>query len=459
MTSRWSIWHFFASGLEMLLAATIGLLLLALAWAHNVRFDLTPTKENTLTDQTRRTARRLQDDVKVTFFYSSQDQGRVRETKELLRRLSDESPHIHFVMVDLDRNPLLANREGIVNYNSAVVEGMGQKSVLGDVSEPEITTSLIRLIEGKERVALFTTGHGELDPEKSEDRAGFSQAAKSLAAESYRIERSRDLRSGIPEEVALLVVGGPTRDFTTAEIAAVEAFLQRGGGMLLLLEAEAPPRVQELVRKFGIEPGNDLIVDERNRLFFQDSFAPQVVYFNEDLMPFTDAPPAILPLAQSISVDQTDGSGMVSAPLAFTGDDTWADVERRSMKGGEPQFREEVDRRGPVPVAALARLSKPADPSTSGSMVVVGDREFADNLNVGSLGNRDFFLNLAHLAARAEGLIASRGASRPGGTFSSVQLSAAQARLLFSLAVVVLPAVVLLLGAVTAWRRQRLSAA
>jgi hypothetical protein len=88
--------------------------------------------------------------------------------------------------------------------------------------------------------------------------------------------------------------------------------------MLLLLEAEAPPRVQELVRKFGIEPGNDLIVDERNRLFFQDSFAPQVAYFNEDLMPFTDAPPAILPLAQSISVAQTEGSGVVSAPLAFT---------------------------------------------------------------------------------------------------------------------------------------------
>ena len=89
-----------------------------------------------------------------------------------------------------------------------------------------------------------------------------------------------------------------------------------------------------------------------------------------------------------------------------------------------------------------------------GSILVVGDAEFATNLYFGSLGNRDFFVNLAHLAARTEALIATRGASAPGGTFSQLYLTAAQARILFWTGVVLFPAIVLAIGAYLGWRRR-----
>ena len=124
-----------------------------------------PEKIHTLSDQAKRTARRLTDDVEVTVFYSSQEQGRVREMKELLRRFQEENPRIRFRMFDLDRSPRLANEYGVVNYNSAVLEGLGRKLIVRDLGENELTSQLIRLIEGQERIALFTVGHGELDPE------------------------------------------------------------------------------------------------------------------------------------------------------------------------------------------------------------------------------------------------------------------------------------------------------
>ncbi|MFM7143975.1 MAG: DUF4350 domain-containing protein, partial [Alphaproteobacteria bacterium] len=388
----------------LLLAASVAALLLALAWAHNVTFDLTPTKDHTLSDAARRVADRLDQDVEVTVFFNGQDQGKIREMRELLRRFGDQSSRFRFRMVDLDRNPLLANSMGVVNYDTAVVDGYGRRARGVKVTEGDLTTELIRLVEGRERVAVFAVGHGEHDPGDTDPRAGLSQASKALEAENFRVERAADLRGGVQPDASLLVVANPTSDFTESEIEAVRGFLRAGGGALFLLEAGVPPRVAALLASFGLVGGNDLVVDDRNRLFYADAFAPQVALFNEQILPYTGAPPAILPLAQSVNVEEPTEPDVKLAPFAFTGSDTWSDVERVSAGGRPPVFREGVDRRGPVPVAAIARIDAdppPPDPTRAaeadrkGSVLVVGDAEFATNLYLGSLGNRDFFVNLA----------------------------------------------------------------
>jgi ABC-type uncharacterized transport system involved in gliding motility auxiliary subunit len=117
-----------------------------------------------------------------------------------------------------------------------------------------------------------------------------------------------------------------------------------------------------------------------------------------------------------------------------------------------------VDRPGPIPVAAIAGFADADDSEHRGALIVVGDGDFATNLYVGSLGNKDLFLNLAHLAARQQALIAVRDESRPGGTFSRIYLTAEQARLLFWTGVVALPLFVLLVGALVGWRRTSRSA-
>jgi hypothetical protein len=459
VTRRPTFWHLLGTALELVLAGLIGLGLLALAWAANVRFDLTPEKIHTLSDQAKRTAQRVDGDVQITVFYNSQEQGRVREMKELLRRFAEETPHIHFRMYDLDRSPRLANEYGVVNYNSAVLEGLGRKLVVRDLGETELTSQLIRLIEGRERIALFTVGHGELDPSDSDERKGLSRAAKELESENYRIAAERDLRSGIPSSVALVVIARPMSEFTPSEIAVLQKFLESGGGIFALLEADAPESIQAFVRPFGLVPRNDLIVDERNRLFFADSFEPQVAFFNAEILPETNPRPAILPLAQSIDVVPPDRPDVRNAPLAFTDSESWSSLDLAGAQAEKPVFRDGIDRPGPLAVAAIAKVARSEqDFEQDGALVVIGDAEFASNLYVGRVGNLDLFANLAHLAARAEALIAVRKETAQGGTFSRLQLSANQARVLFSAAVVVLPALVLLFGGWVEWRRRARSA-
>src|SRR6185436_19320951 len=54
--------------------------------------------------------------------------------------------------------------------------------------------------------------------------------------------------------------------FTAAEIAAVRAWVQRGGGLLLLTDHEPVSRAEAgLTRAFGIEPTGQVVVDEAHR--------------------------------------------------------------------------------------------------------------------------------------------------------------------------------------------------
>ncbi len=456
LSRRKSTWHGVGTALELLLAAGIAFSVLAIAWATNLRFDWTPGRVHTLSDQARQTVRRLRGPIEVSAFYSSQDQGRVRATKELLSRFADESPYFHFRMFDLDRSPGVADEYGIAYYNSAAIEGLGRRLIVRDLDEATLTSALIRLLEGAERVALFAAGHGELDPRDPDERRGLSRAAKALEQENYRIVSARDLRAPIPPAVAVVILAGPRSDLLPSEAAVLRSYLEAGGGVLVLLEADGPPSVQAFVREFGIEPRNDLIVDERNRLFFADSFEPQVAFFNADLLPLEHPRPAVLPLAQSVDVVAPLRSDVKNAPLAFTDAESWSGTDLAELQAHRPRFRPGVDRKGPLPVAALAKVETAGE--RAGALVVVGDADFASNESIGRVGNRDLFLNLVHVTARAEELVSIRREARPSATFSSMHLTAGEARVLFSLGVVALPGLVLLTGGLVEWRRRRRSA-
>lgn len=440
--------------LEIVLATLATFLLVAWVTLHDRRFDVTPTKEHSLSDQSVRAAARVSEDVEITIFSSPQEDERRRHVEDVLGRFQRASNHIQGRIVDLDRNPALAREAGVFNYFAGVLRGGGRTVRMRDVDEGEITSALIRFVEGEERRVLFILGHGEADPADADPRSGLSIVAKSMEAENWTILRSDDLRRGIADDVALVVAAGPRHDLTAEELAAIDAHLSRGGGFLLLQEAPTPRSILAWLRPLGIVPGDDLVIDDRNRLAGSDQSMVRVAIYNQEILDMSAAPPAVLPIAQSVAVTDPTRSGAKSEPIAFTGEETWADPDRRALQGAAVDFRNGRDRRGPVPIASIANPGGEHD----GSVVVVGDADFATNLYVGLLGNRDLALNLAAVAARAEQLVSVRDEIQPGGTFSRVYLTDAQSRVLFLWSVVVPPFAVAAVGIWIAWRRGRATA-
>jgi hypothetical protein len=139
----------------------------------------------------------------------------------------------------------------------------------------------------------------------------------------------------------------------------------------------------------------------------------------------------VLPIAQSLRLVDVDG--VHADYLGVTPEATWADVDRRTLSGGRLSgtaiaFRPDRDRRGPLPVAALARVDAPG--GREGRLVVVGDTDFATNLHLGVLGNRDLLLAVAELAVRADPYTSSRPRAPSLSTFSTLALTAHEASLL-----------------------------
>jgi ABC-type uncharacterized transport system involved in gliding motility auxiliary subunit len=209
--------------------------------------------------------------------------------------------------------------------------------------------------------------------------------------------------------------------------------------------------VRALAARFGIELADDVVVDDQSRLFGTDGLGARVAALNQSLVPAAPAVDALLPVAQSLRL--VDRPGVRSDYLATTGATTWADVDRRALASADVAFRPGRDRRGPLPVAALARIAAPG--GREGRIVVVGDADFVTNLDLNLLGNRDFLLVAAELAARADPLAAPRPPAPPGGTLSPLALTAREARLVFWTTVVAPTALLGAMAATMARRRQR----
>lgn len=423
---------------------------LVLAVRNPWRLDLTPDRSFTLSPYTHDVLARLQVPVDVTVFYSSQEGAIRRAMSDLFALYRDASPRIRLHMLDLDRSPGAAERLGVSDYNVAVVEAPRESGVrrtqIDLVNEDNVTAALLEVAGMPTLTAYFLGGHGERDVRDGDDRLGAGEAARALAAEGFRVE---PLPGGaqVPADADLVVIAGATRDLRPPEVDALAAWVQGGGHLLVFADPGSPPSIDALLGRFGVELGNDLVVDDQARLFGTDGLAARIAYLNQQVIPREPAAEALLPLAQSLRL--SDVPGMQGEYLAVTGEQTWADVDRRTG-GGVAPFRPGVDRRGPLPVGAVVTVERGDAPP--GRLVVLGDADFMTNLHLGVLGNRDLLGLLASLTARDQLVTAPRRRPAAGGVFSGLALTAREARIVFWIAVAG-PTLLFALAGVVAVRR------
>jgi hypothetical protein len=397
--------------------------LVLIAHRHPYRLDLTPEKRFTLSPHSHDVLARLDTDVTITAFHSSQDTGMRQELAELLQLYADASPRVTTRLLDLDRSPGAAERLGVRTYNTAVVQAGERRERVDLVVEELVTSAVLRTAGTPPVPAYVVTGHGECDPRDAEERGGLGQAVYALEADGFDV-RIIGGAAQLPPGGGLVVLAGPTRDLAAAEVEALVAFARAGGSLLLLVDPPTPRSLVRLLARFGVEPGDDLVIDEQGRLLGTDGLAARIAFLNQELVPRAPDANAILPIAQSLRLIEADG--VRADYLGVTPDTTWADVDRRALSGDAVQFRPERDRRGPLPIAALARVD--AGGGRHGRDVVVGDADFATNLHLGVLGNRDLLLATAELAVRPDAYTASRPRAGSLSTFSSLALSASEAR-------------------------------
>jgi len=442
--------------LQTAVVAAILACVLLLAARAPWRLDLTPERRFTISPHTREVLRRLagKGRIAITAFYSGQEAAIRREMADLLALYRDAAPWLEVRLLDLDRSPGAAERLGVRNYNVAVVEapapgGGTRREQVPLVNEDTLTAALLETAGMPTMPLYFVLGHGEPDPRDEEGREGAGDAARALALDGFEVRPLAGAAS-IPGDAGLVVLAGPSRDLRPPEVEALAGFVRGGGRLLVLTDPGTPPSVRALLAGFGIEPGDDVVIDVQARLFGTDGLAARVAYLNQQIVPQLPEVEALLPVAQTLRL--VDAPGVSADYLAVTSEGTWADVDRRALGGAVPAFRRGTDRAGPLPVAVLARIA--GGDGREGRLGTIGDADFATNLHLGVLGNRDLLLLVADLVARDGAIAAPRRPPAPQGRFSALFLTAREARLVFWVSVAG-PGTVLAAAAMVAARRRR----
>ncbi|MCI0484798.1 MAG: GldG family protein [candidate division NC10 bacterium] len=467
------------TALALMLFLAIVVVVEALAIRHNVRVDLTEGRRHSLSDQSIRLVRSLEKDVHAIAFYRTDEPGRAA-AQDLLTQYAQVSPKFRFELVDPDRHPGMSRRYGIAAPTTVVLESGGKEEKFQGAEEEKITNALVKLLRTKRRVVYFLTGHGEAALD-SAGRQGLSQVKQALSEVEYEVKPLLLLREReVPNDAAVLVIAGPQSELLPTELQLIEAYVKRGGNLLVLLDPFTAPGLTDLLKKYGIVMGKDIIVDRLSRVFGGDYLLPVVTQyephpitneFTKDVVLAT-----ILPYARTVDAVAEPQKGITVQVLVRTSSESWAETDKAALDRGEAKFDEGQDRRGPLPVGALATIEVQSDvqgptsevpktektlnpePSTlnqkKGRIVAYGTSAFMQNNYVNLAGNRDLFLNSVGWLAEEEHLIAIRPRQ---AKFTPLVLTANQARLAFW-GILVLPPLAMIGTWLVVFLRRRRSA-
>ena len=261
------------------------------------------------------------------------------------------------------------------------------------VGEDVITSTLIRLREGKRSKVAFTTGHNEYPTgEVDLNQPGYGLWRSRLASVGSDVVEVNLLRDEIPADATLLVIGGPKAPFQPAEVERIRQYLARGGPLIALVDNLAPSGLDDLLATYNIAVGAGVVADQR----YHYSNRPTIVY--APLAPSL-MHPIVGPLVGQVALLQnaaplvlkTTGPasggtgaaakppnpGIIATPLVRTSPESWVETDAQARP---IQFDRGKDGAGPVVVGAAA-TTRPALASEAPvpRLVVFSSPTIADN--------------------------------------------------------------------------------
>ncbi|MFQ6013784.1 MAG: GldG family protein, partial [Thermoplasmata archaeon] len=321
------------TAVALLLFLAIVVVVEAIAIRHNIRVDLTEGRRHTLSSQSIKLLRALEKDVHAVAFYRTDEPGKAA-AQDLLDQYAHFSAKFRSEFVDPDRHPALARRYGITAYGTVVLESGGKEEKVQGADEEKLTNAVVKLLREKRRILYFLSGHGEAELE-SADRQGLSQAKQALTEVDYEVKPLLLLREkAVPTDAAVLVIAGPQTDPLPTELQALDAYVKRGGKLLVLLDPFTAPKLSTFLKRYGILMGKDVIVDRLSRAFGGDYLLPVITQYEAHPITKDFTVASFLPFARTVDAAEAPLPGVTVQVLGRTSAGSWAETDKAALDRG-----------------------------------------------------------------------------------------------------------------------------
>jgi len=330
--------------------------------------------------------------------------------------------------------------------------------VLAFRGEEAFAAALLEVTDAARPEICFASGHGELPLGVRESGQDLSAIVHALERDGVRAAELADLAAGVPPRCAAVAVIGPRTTVPAAEAVALDAYLARGGRLLVAVDPDLPPGataiaatgLETILLSWGVRLGPAVVVDPEHEPGIPLSWTtisgygahPISASFLGRRATYWFAPRWVEPVA---------GKDVSASALVMSSDAGWGETDVGSLRGGRAAAAGASDVPGPLSVAVAA--DKPA---VGARVVVFGSaRTFTSEVIDRHLGASDLLFSsaIAWLTGRTK--LIGVGAKNPEQFRLSI--TRAQTRRLFVVCVGVLPLLAGLTGLAFLWRRRRAS--
>jgi hypothetical protein len=388
--------------------------------------------------------------VEMTFYHQGGD-PRARRTGLLLRTLARDGRAILHERL-LEDAASEADQFGVASSEAVVIRSGDRFETVDRPTEGSIYEALWRLRNPGTRTLYATLGEGEGDL-ASLSSTGYSGLRTMLETEGFEV---RDLvtaaGTSVPAEAGGVLVVGPQRTFSDEGVAALDAYLAAGGGLVALLEPGIRSGLEPLLERYGFELPDGVIVDPPSGAIaggrvglhpIASTYSEHAVtrgLSGRTLSLFLEARP-VVPARKPEPDD-------VLRPLLFSSPEAWLAPPTPATLRGDPGERPPGVEPQRWPFAAAGEYPRGGRLSR---IVVFGDSSFADNAHLRALYNLDLLMNAVHWVVQREEAIALRPKIL---TPNQDPLTPQQSLAMLYGVGLLLPELLLILGAIV-WLRRR----
>jgi gliding motility-associatede transport system auxiliary component len=453
------------TGVSVLVVLAILVAINYIGSKQNKRWDLTTNKQFSLSDQTRTVLQKLDSPLNVIVFAKETD---FAPFKDKLKEYEYASNKVTTDYVDPDKKPAIASQNKIEAYNTILFKYKDRSERVTSDNEQDITTAIIKVVQGTTKKVYFTSGHGERDAASS-DRDGYKAIADALTRENYSVDKLVLAQAGsVPDDAAVVIVAGPKTDFFPNEITAIKNYLAKQGK--LLLELDPPERADStplanliaLAHDWGMDVGNDIVVDVSGmgQLIGTDASVPVAANYPAHAITQRFRLLTAYPAARSVTPVAGGVNGHIAQGFVETSPRSWAESDLKGMlTSGKVSFSAASgDKQGPITIAAAVSAAgtapsgaAPNAPKPETRVVVFGDSDFVANSGLGIQGNKDLFMNTIGWLSQQENLISIRPKEPDDRRLT---MTAAQQTNVRWLSLLIIPGLVFVAGVSQWWRRR-----
>lgn len=439
----------------------LNLLLGAISSRVNLNIDLTADKLLSLSDETKTVLKNLdkEDKVKIYSIVPEDSNEIVQKIEMMLRRYPQLSNNVTFEKVDTIKNPdfltpyaedgqlmseysIIFDCNGkykIVNLNNVLDIDASTNNINGIIAEQEFTGAIVNVTSDVSAKIGVTSGHDEIvDYETFINQILVPENFEGVGIDLYTGE--------VAEDIDLIIIPSPTKDFDPIEIANLDSYLDRGGRVQLIYEAnpQDTPNLTAYLKEWGVEfPARGYVYETSPQRYIQNpAYVLVDVVESEITRDFSDEETRfVYPAAKAIGLSEV--YGVESQPLISSYPTSFAKFDpSTSLNEKQP---EDID--GPLNIAVM--LSKGG--VNPNRFMVMGGTGFISAMFDNVYANEDFYFNSLAYLTDSEGSMYIR----PKDIMPSrLSIPAFSAVVIAAFVVIIIPLAILIAGFVV-WNKRR----